>query len=118
MKSLLFALFLAVPAVMGYEVTELTDDSWTAEIEAMDTALGKIQRLFNCMFTLLKEFIPRAAMSHFQFSNCIIILFIYVLNVLWIWQTMALNCSYVGVLETLIRLRLPSPRSKLVSQPY
>ena len=41
MKSVLFALFLAVPAIMGYEMTELTDDSWTAEIESMDTALGK-----------------------------------------------------------------------------
>ena len=85
MKSLLFALFLAVPAVMGYEVTELTDDSWTAEIEAMDTALGKIQRLKICMFSsfkLLKDLITLAAMSHFRFSYCIIM---HVLTVLWIW---------------------------------
>merc|ERR1712027_102945 len=39
MKSAIFALLLAVPAVMGYEVTELTDDSFNAEMEAMDTAL-------------------------------------------------------------------------------
>jgi len=38
MRSLLFALFLA-PAIMGYEVTELTDDSWSSEMESMDTAL-------------------------------------------------------------------------------
>ena len=43
MKSVLFAVFLAVPAIMGYETTELTDDSWDAEIGAMDTALGKSQ---------------------------------------------------------------------------
>ena len=43
MKSVLFALLLAVPAMMGYETTELTDDSWDAEIGAMDTALGKSQ---------------------------------------------------------------------------
>ena len=41
MKSAIFALLLALPAVMGYEVTELTDDSFNAEMEAMDTALGK-----------------------------------------------------------------------------
>ena len=40
MRSLLFALFLA-PAIMGYEVTELTDDSWSSEMESMDTALGE-----------------------------------------------------------------------------
>ena len=42
MRSLLFALFLLAPsAVMGYEVTELTDDSWEAEMAEKDTALGE-----------------------------------------------------------------------------
>ena len=57
MKSAIFALLLAVPAVMGYEVTELTDDSFNAEMEAMDTALGKTAKtsiflvLMHCQMT-------------------------------------------------------------------
>ena len=59
MKSVLFAVFLAVPAIMGYETTELTDDSWDAEIGAMDTALGKSQlktQDLNCIILLIPSF--------------------------------------------------------------